>query len=90
MLFIYKTLIRIYFLHKFRLCAEPKGTVQPRIRVEKHSRKKVKFGEDITLPCLAQGYPLPTYRFSTSFLFLIIFVVLMVRAREHLRSLTSW
>ncbi|XP_073994587.1 Down syndrome cell adhesion molecule 4 isoform X2 [Rhodnius prolixus] len=44
------------------IVSEPKGTVQPRIRVEKHSRKKVKFGEDITLPCLAQGYPLPTYR----------------------------
>ncbi|XP_014256768.1 Down syndrome cell adhesion molecule-like protein Dscam2 [Cimex lectularius] len=44
------------------IITEPKGAVQPRIRVEKHSRKQVKYGEDIILPCLAQGYPIPTYR----------------------------
>lgn len=42
--------------------AEPKGNVQPRITVEKHSRKLAKVGEDVILPCVAQGFPLPTYR----------------------------
>lgn len=42
--------------------AEPKGNVQPRISVEKHSRRVVKVGDDVTLPCVAQGFPVPTYR----------------------------
>nr|CAD7430006.1 unnamed protein product [Timema monikensis] len=41
---------------------EPKGSVQPRITVEKHVTKQVKAGDDITLPCVAQGFPVPTYR----------------------------
>ena len=42
---------------------EPKGSVQPRITVEKHVTKQVKVGDDITLPCVAQGFPVPTYRY---------------------------
>ncbi|RZF40195.1 hypothetical protein LSTR_LSTR016349 [Laodelphax striatellus] len=44
------------------IITEPKGNVQPRITVEKHSRRQVRVGDDITLPCVAQGYPVPTYR----------------------------
>ncbi|XP_046662354.1 Down syndrome cell adhesion molecule-like protein Dscam2 isoform X5 [Homalodisca vitripennis] len=44
------------------IITEPKGNVQPRITVEKHSRKIAKIGDDVTLPCVAQGYPVPTYR----------------------------
>lgn len=41
---------------------EPKGSVQPRITVEKHVTKQVKVGDDIILPCVAQGFPVPQYR----------------------------
>jgi hypothetical protein len=44
------------------LFTEPKGSVQPRITVEKHVTRQVKVGDDITLPCVAQGFPVPTYR----------------------------
>ncbi|XP_063226995.1 cell adhesion molecule Dscam2 [Bacillus rossius redtenbacheri] len=44
------------------IITEPKGNVQPRITVEKHVTKQVKVGDDITLPCVAQGFPVPTYR----------------------------
>ncbi|CAG2053659.1 unnamed protein product [Timema podura] len=44
------------------IITEPKGSVQPRITVEKHVTKQVKAGDDITLPCVAQGFPVPTYR----------------------------
>ncbi|KAF4524305.1 hypothetical protein B566_EDAN005361 [Ephemera danica] len=40
---------------------EPKGNVQPRITVEKHSTRQVKVGDDVTLPCVAQGFPVPSY-----------------------------
>lgn len=42
--------------------SEPKGEVAPRISVEKHSSKHVKVGDDVTLACVAQGYPVPSYR----------------------------
>ncbi|XP_069681625.1 cell adhesion molecule Dscam1 isoform X3 [Periplaneta americana] len=44
------------------IITEPKGSVQPRITVEKHVTRQVKVGDDITLPCVAQGFPVPTYR----------------------------
>ncbi|PSN42210.1 hypothetical protein C0J52_11247 [Blattella germanica] len=44
------------------IITEPKGSVQPRITVEKHVTKQVKVGDDITLPCVAQGFPVPSYR----------------------------
>ncbi|XP_060519429.1 cell adhesion molecule Dscam2 isoform X3 [Cylas formicarius] len=43
------------------IVTEPKGNVQPRITVEKHSARKVITGDDVTLPCVAQGYPVPGY-----------------------------
>ncbi|XP_059483764.1 cell adhesion molecule Dscam2 [Neocloeon triangulifer] len=42
--------------------SEPKGNEPPRITVEKHSSKHVKVGDDVTLACVAQGYPVPSYR----------------------------
>ncbi|XP_065344124.1 cell adhesion molecule Dscam1 isoform X3 [Cloeon dipterum] len=42
--------------------SEPKGPVQPRITVDKHSAKLVRVGDDVTLACVAQGYPVPSYR----------------------------
>ncbi|XP_049816620.1 Down syndrome cell adhesion molecule-like protein Dscam2 [Schistocerca nitens] len=44
------------------IITEPKGSVQPRITVEKHVNKQVKVGDDVILPCVAQGFPVPTYR----------------------------
>ncbi|XP_068083883.1 cell adhesion molecule Dscam1 [Anabrus simplex] len=44
------------------IITEPKGSVQPRITVEKHVTRQVKVGDDVTLPCVAQGFPVPTYR----------------------------
>ncbi|GFG29264.1 hypothetical protein Cfor_07941 [Coptotermes formosanus] len=44
------------------IITEPKGSVQPRIAVDKHATRQVKVGDDITLPCVAQGFPVPTYR----------------------------
>jgi len=32
--------------------------------VEKHATRQVKVGDDITLPCVAQGFPVPTYRWD--------------------------
>lgn len=43
------------------IVTEPKGTVQPRVTVEKHAVRRVAVGEDVTLPCVAQGHPVPTY-----------------------------
>jgi len=36
--------------------------VQPRINVEKHSMRHVVLNGQTTLPCIAQGHPVPTYR----------------------------
>ncbi|XP_055380718.1 cell adhesion molecule Dscam2 isoform X2 [Condylostylus longicornis] len=44
------------------IVTEPKGLVQPRINVEKHSLRHVVLNGQITLPCIAQGHPVPTYR----------------------------
>ncbi|XP_061500110.1 cell adhesion molecule Dscam2 isoform X1 [Anopheles gambiae] len=44
------------------IVTEPKGLVQPRINVEKHSLKHVVVNAPVTLPCVAQGHPVPTYR----------------------------
>ncbi|XP_072160841.1 cell adhesion molecule Dscam1 [Bemisia tabaci] len=44
------------------IITEPKESVQPTISVEKHAKKQVKLGEDVTLPCVAQAYPIPSYR----------------------------
>jgi len=37
---------------------------QPRAASEKHAVKQLKLGDDILLPCIAQGYPVPTYRYA--------------------------
>ncbi|XP_055315262.1 cell adhesion molecule Dscam2 isoform X3 [Sitodiplosis mosellana] len=44
------------------IVTEPKGFVQPRINVEKHSARHVVLNGQTTLPCIAQGHPVPTYR----------------------------
>ncbi|XP_031619714.1 Down syndrome cell adhesion molecule-like protein Dscam2 isoform X2 [Contarinia nasturtii] len=44
------------------IVTEPKGFVQPRINVEKHSLRHVVLNGQTTLPCIAQGHPVPTYR----------------------------
>lgn len=44
------------------IVTEPKGLVQPRINVDKHSLRHVILNGQITLPCIAQGHPVPTYR----------------------------
>lgn len=44
------------------IVTEPKGLVQPRINVEKHSLRHVVLNGQTTLPCIAQGHPVPTYR----------------------------
>lgn len=43
------------------IVTEPKGNAQPRISVEKYNARRVVLGEDVTLPCVAQGYPVPGY-----------------------------
>lgn len=43
------------------IVTEPKGSVQPRITVEKFNAKRVILGDDVTLPCVAQGHPVPGY-----------------------------
>jgi ABC-type microcin C transport system duplicated ATPase subunit YejF len=60
-LVVYMKELPIYNLI-FVLFTEPKGSVQPRITVEKHVTRQVKVGDDITLPCVAQGFPVPSYR----------------------------
>lgn len=44
------------------IVTEPKGLVQPRILVEKQSARHVVANGQITLPCIAQGNPVPMYR----------------------------
>lgn len=43
------------------IITEPKSDVQPRITIDKYSAKTVVLGKDVTLPCIAQGYPVPEY-----------------------------
>lgn len=43
---------------------EPKGNVQPRVTVEKHAVRRAVLGEDVILPCVAQGHPMPTYHWN--------------------------
>jgi hypothetical protein len=47
------------------ITGEPKGNVQPRIAVEKHSARHVPVGESVILACVAQGWPVPTYRYDS-------------------------
>lgn len=39
----------------------PKDPVQPRITVDKYNARRIVLGEDVTLPCVAQGHPVPSY-----------------------------
>ncbi|VVC29919.1 Fibronectin type III,Immunoglobulin subtype,Immunoglobulin-like domain,Immunoglobulin-like [Cinara cedri] len=41
---------------------EPTGSQRPRVVVETDSRKHIKVGDDLTLSCLAHGFPIPIYR----------------------------
>lgn len=43
------------------IITEPKGSVQPRISIDKYNARRVVLGKDIILPCVAQGYPVPEY-----------------------------
>nr|XP_023018250.1 Down syndrome cell adhesion molecule-like protein Dscam2 [Leptinotarsa decemlineata] len=43
------------------IVTEPKGSTQPRISVDKYNARRVVLGEDVTLPCVAQGHPVPGY-----------------------------
>uniref|UniRef100_A0A6P7FJH3 Down syndrome cell adhesion molecule-like protein Dscam2 isoform X4 n=1 Tax=Diabrotica virgifera virgifera TaxID=50390 RepID=A0A6P7FJH3_DIAVI len=43
------------------IVTEPKGDSQPRISVDKYNARRVVLGEDVTLPCVAQGHPVPGY-----------------------------
>ncbi|KAL1500781.1 hypothetical protein ABEB36_006226 [Hypothenemus hampei] len=43
------------------IVTEPKGNVQPRITIEKFNVKRTVAGDDVTLPCVAQGHPIPSY-----------------------------
>ncbi|XP_031340632.1 Down syndrome cell adhesion molecule-like protein Dscam2 isoform X2 [Photinus pyralis] len=43
------------------IITEPKGNVQPRITVDKYNARRVALGDDVTLPCVAQGRPVPGY-----------------------------
>lgn len=40
---------------------EPKDTLQPSITAGKYNARRVGLGDDVTLPCVAQGYPIPSY-----------------------------
>lgn len=50
------------------IVTEPKGYVQPRINVEKHSLRHVVLNGQTTLPCIAQGHPVPSYRWRKTLL----------------------
>lgn len=39
----------------------PKEAVQPRITVDKYNARRIVLGDDVTLPCVAQGHPVPSY-----------------------------
>lgn len=41
--------------------SEPSGHIQPRVSVEKYSSRRAVLGSDVTLPCVAQGHPVPEY-----------------------------
>ncbi|KAI5693336.1 hypothetical protein M8J75_013991 [Diaphorina citri] len=40
---------------------EPLGREKPKVSIEKYMKLTVKLGDDVILPCVAQGHPLPTY-----------------------------
>lgn len=46
------------------IVTEPKGPVQPRINVDKQSARHVVINGQITISCIAQGNPVPTYRYT--------------------------
>ncbi|XP_025832144.1 Down syndrome cell adhesion molecule-like protein Dscam2 isoform X2 [Agrilus planipennis] len=46
------------------IITEPKGSVQPRITVDKYNSRRAVIGGDVTLPCVAQGHPVPEYHWS--------------------------
>lgn len=43
------------------IVTEPNGNVQPRMIVDKYNARRCVTGEDVTLPCVAQGHPVPGY-----------------------------
>lgn len=43
------------------IVTEPKAIVQPTITVDKFNTKRAVVGDDVTLPCVAQGHPVPGY-----------------------------
>ncbi|XP_065168013.1 cell adhesion molecule Dscam1 isoform X4 [Atheta coriaria] len=43
------------------IVTEPKDTLQPSITAGKYNARRVGLGDDVTLPCVAQGYPIPSY-----------------------------
>ncbi|XP_044744906.1 Down syndrome cell adhesion molecule-like protein Dscam2 isoform X2 [Coccinella septempunctata] len=43
------------------IVTEPNGNVQPRMIVDKYNARRCVLGEDVTLPCVAQGHPVPGY-----------------------------
>lgn len=43
------------------IVSEAKDIVQPRITVDKYNSRRAVLGEDVTLPCVAQGHPVPSY-----------------------------
>lgn len=44
--------------------AEVTERTPPRAAMDKHTTKQARVGEDLLLPCIAQGYPIPTYRYE--------------------------
>lgn len=43
------------------IVTEPKDIVQPRITVDKYNSRRIAVGDDVILPCVAQGHPVPDY-----------------------------
>lgn len=43
------------------IVTESKNVDQPRITIDKYNARRVTLGEDVVLPCVAQGHPVPTY-----------------------------
>nr|XP_022920801.1 Down syndrome cell adhesion molecule-like protein Dscam2 isoform X2 [Onthophagus taurus] len=46
------------------IVTEPKDPAAPRITVDKYNARRVALGEDVTMPCVAQGHPVPTYHWK--------------------------
>lgn len=61
------------------IVTEPKGLVQPRINVEKHSLRHVVLNGQTTLPCIAQGHPVPTYRYVSNLYLYACYLMIDVR-----------